>query len=84
MSRSSRLLEDFPIEGRLTSETGVEVVLVAYQRTRGFIENVERQARLHEAAARGWITLPSQRRRGFAPARMPGRALSELLNEVRD
>ena len=84
MSRTSSVLEAFPVGKRLTSESSVRAFWAAYDHTRGLIENIERQARLHEAAGRGWIDLPSKKRGSFTPANLPGRPLSELLNEVRD
>lgn len=84
MSRTSSVLESFPVERRLTSSESLGAFRTAYDRIRGLLDRVERQARVREAAARGWIDLPSKKRRSFTPLCLPGRPLSELLNEVRD
>ena len=84
MSRPPSVLEEFPVEKRLTSESSIPTFLAAYGHVHEWFENVERQARLHEAAARGWIDLPFRKRGRFIPANLPGRPLSELLREVRD
>ena len=84
MRRRSSILEGFPVEERLTGESSVSTFRAAYGHIQEWFENVERQKRLHEAAARGLITLPSKKRGSFTPANLPGRPLSELLNEVRD
>jgi hypothetical protein len=84
MNRASSVLEAFPVEERLTSEASVLKFRVTYDHIHGWFEHVERQARLHEAAARGLIDLPTKKRSRFVPANLPGRPLSELLREVRD
>lgn len=84
MSRTSSVLEKFPVERHLRSADSLRAFRTTYARTRGLIESIERQAHLREAVVRGWIDLPSKRRRSFTPPCLPGRPLSELLNEVRD
>jgi len=84
MIYSSSVLERFPVEEQLTGEDSFQAFEAAYGHVRGFLERVDLQARLREAAAKGWITLPSKTRRAFTPVSLPGRPLSELLNEVRD
>ena len=84
MSRRSSVLETFPVETRLASESSVPTFQAAYAHARAWFENVERQARLREAAARGLITLASKQRGHFDPVNLPGPPLSEFLNEVRD
>lgn len=83
MSRTS-LLEQFPVEERLTSASSVVRFRTAYAHIHGWFENVERQARLREAAARGWINLATKKPNHFVPPVLSGRPLSELLNEIRD
>ena len=84
MSRTPSVLETFPVETRLPAGETVAAFRATYDRIRGIIGNVERQARLRDAAARGLITLPSKKRGHFIPAHLPGPPLSKLLNEVRD
>lgn len=84
MSRSGSLLENFPVEKRLTRPDSIQMFRSSYERVRGFIERVEFETRLREASARGWVNLPSRRRRRLTPVSLPGRPLSELLREVRD
>ena len=84
MSRTSSILESFPVEGQLKSVESLRAFRTTYDRTRGVIERIARQARVREAAARGWIHLPSKKRRSFTPLPLPGRPLSQLLSEVRD
>lgn len=84
MSRASPVLESFPVESQLASPDSRREFRAAYDYLRGFIESVELQACLREASARGWIHLPSRKRRRLTPVDLPGRPLSELLKEVRD
>jgi hypothetical protein len=84
MTKTSSILEDFPVERQLRSAESIRDFRVGYSQVRGIIERVALERRLREAAAKGWITLPSKTRGAFAPMRLPGRPLSELLNEVRD
>ena len=78
------VIESFPAEHRLATRENIPEFRSSYDRVRGFLERVELEARLREASARGWIILPSRRRRRPNPIPLPGRPLSELLNEVRD
>ena len=84
MSRVASILESFPVESRLASPDSIQTFLASYDRVRGFIEALEFESRLREASARGWIALPARRRRRLTPIPLPGRALSELLKEVRE
>lgn len=78
------VIESFPAEHRLATRENIPEFRSSYDRVRGFLERLELEARLREASARGWIILPSRRRRRPNPIPLPGRPLSELLNEVRD
>lgn len=84
MSGTSLVLDRFPVEEQLRSPDGLRAFRMSYDQLSSFIRNVELQACLHEAAARGWISLPFRRPGRFAPVPLPGRPLSELLREVRD
>jgi hypothetical protein len=84
MNRVTSVLESFPAEHRLAARENMPEFRSSYDRVRGFLERVELEARLREASAQGWITLPSRRRRRPNPIPLPGRPISELLNEVRD
>jgi hypothetical protein len=84
MSPTASVIESFPAEHRLAARESMPVFLSSYDRVRGFLERVEVEARLREATTRGWIILPSRRRRKPNPIPLSGRPLSQLLNEVRD
>jgi len=84
MRHTTSVLDSFPVETRLASPEAIPAVRSSYHRIRGFFDRLEFEARLREAAARGWIVLPSQGRRQLTPIVLPGRPLSELLREVRD
>lgn len=84
MSRTSPILESFPVERQLTNPDSIRTFRSTYDRLRRLMDGIELEARLQEAAAKGWIVLPSRVRRRLTPARLPGRPLSELLDEVRD
>jgi hypothetical protein len=84
MSPLASLLESFPVEARLASPDTIQTFRSSYDRVRGFIDNLEVESRLRQASTRGWIVLPSRRRRKLTPIPLPGRPLSELLSEVRD
>lgn len=84
MKGVTSVLESFPAEYRLAARESMPEFRSSYDRVREFLERVELGARLREASAHGWIVLPSRRRRRPNPIPLPGRPLSELLNEVRD
>ncbi len=84
MSRVATTLESFPVEKRLARPDSIQTFRSGYDRVSGFIEALEFESRLREASARGWIALPSRKRRKFTPISLPGRPLSELLREVRE
>jgi hypothetical protein len=84
MSRVATILESFPVEKRLARPDGIQMFRSGYDHVRGVIEALEFESRLREASARGWIALPSRKRRKLTPISLPGRPLSELLREVRE
>ena len=84
MNPTGSILNSFPVEERLASPDSVQIFRSSYDRIRLFIENLKTEARLREASLRGWINLPSRRRRKLTPISLPGRPLSKLLHEVRE
>ena len=84
MTRVASILESFPVEKRLASPDSIPTFRSSYAHVRRFIEALKFESRLREASARGWITLPSRRRRRLTPISLPGRPLSELLREIRE
>ena len=84
MSQVATILDRFPVEKRLARPDSIQIFRPGYDRVRGFFEALEFESRLREASARGWIALPSRRRRKLTPVPLPGRPLSELLREVRE
>ena len=84
MNSVTSVLARFPAEYRLTAREHMPEFRSSYDRVHAFLERVELEARLREASAQGWISLPSRRRRRPRPVPLPGRPMSELLNEVRD
>lgn len=84
MRQPSSIIESFPVERRLASPDSIELFRASYERVRDFFDSLDLEARLRDAGARGWIVLPSRRRRRLTPIHLPGRPLSELLREVRD
>jgi len=84
MNPTSSLIERFPAELRLAEPECMPEFQASYERVHSLLGHVEVEARLRDAAAQGWIILPSRRRRKPNPISLPGRPLSELLNEVRE